>query len=99
MRIFMELFTILMIVSAVVTGLGFLLTHTGWDRVPADYKSVVTVDDSEKIERAVSNAIDDVRSRKFVITKIDVMIDNWSKSRFRIVVGGTDGANLLKIGK
>ena len=99
MRSFMELFALGMIVAGVIAGLVFLWTHSGWDRVPIDYQSVITVDDPEKIECVVSNAVEDVRYRKFVITKIDVMIDNWSKSRFRIVVGGTDGANLLKIGK
>lgn len=95
----LKTFAVLMIVLAFIWGTIFVLTHIGWDRVPIDYQSVITVDDPEKIECVVSNAVEDVRYRKFVITKIDVMIDNWSKSRFRIVVGGTDGANLLKIGK
>ena len=59
-----------------------------------DYKTTVVVDDSLKVEWAISNAVDDVKSRNFVVTKLDVR--TWHDKKFKVTCGGVDKANLLK---
>lgn len=80
----------------------FCILFIGWlvwfvffySDVGCDYKTIVKVDDSSKVEWAISNAVNDVESRNFVVTKLDV--ETWHNKEFRVTCGGVDKANLLK---
>ena len=80
----------------------FCLLCIGWflwfiffySDVSCDYKTTVEVDDSSKVEWAVSNAVNDVKERNFVITKLEV--ETWHDKSFRVICGGISRANLLK---
>lgn len=71
--------------------IGFLLCDID---IKCDYARIIQVDDSSKIEQAISNAVNDVRSRNFVVTKLDV--ETWHDRSFKITCGGVDRGNLLK---
>ena len=62
--------------------------------VRCDYKTTVVVDDSSKVEWAISNVVNDVEERNFVITKLEV--ETWHDQSFRVTCGGISQANLLK---
>jgi len=62
--------------------------------VGCDYKTIVKVDDSSKVEWAISNAVNDVKSRNFIMTKLTV--ETWHDKEFKITCGGVDRGNLLK---
>ena len=59
-----------------------------------DYARTIQVDDSSKIEQAISNAVNDVKSRNFIVIKLDV--ETWHDREFKITCGGVDRGNLLK---
>ena len=62
--------------------------------IKCDYARTIQVDDSSKIEQAISNAVDDVKSRNFIVIKLDV--ETWHNKEFKITCGGVDRGNLLK---
>lgn len=62
--------------------------------VKCDYTISIKVDDSSKVEWAISNAVKDVESRKFIVNKLDVT--TWRNQRFTVTCGGIDKSNLLK---
>ena len=62
--------------------------------ITCDYARTIQVDDSSKIEQAISNAINDVKSRNFIVIKLDV--ESWHDREFKITCGGVDRGNLLK---
>ena len=62
--------------------------------IKCDYARTIQVDDSSKIEQAISNAVNDVKSRNFIVIKLDV--ETWHDREFKITCGGVDRGNLLK---
>ena len=62
--------------------------------ITCDYAKTIQVDDSSKIEQAISNAVNDVKSRNFIVIKLDV--ESWHEREFKITCGGVDRGNLLK---
>ncbi len=62
--------------------------------IKCDYARIVQVDDSSKIEQAISNAVNDVKSRNFIVIKLNV--ETWHDREFKITCGGVDRGNLLK---
>lgn len=67
--------------------------------IGSNYECVIDVDDSTKIEQAISNAVNDVASRNFIVNKITVYERNiflgGSAKTFKIRCGGISKANLL----
>lgn len=59
-----------------------------------DYSKEVVVDNSEKVERALEIAIEDVKSRRFVVVKIDTLSCG---GKFIVKCYGIDKGNLLKM--
>lgn len=59
-----------------------------------DYARIIQVDDSSKIEQAISNAVNDVKSRNFIV--INLGVETWHDRSFKITCGGVDRGNLLK---
>ena len=72
----------------------FLWFMFSYSDVGGDYKTTVVVDDVSKVEWAISNAVYYVKSRNFVVTKLDVR--TWHDKKFKVTCGGVDKANLLK---
>lgn len=80
----------------------FCILFIGWfvwcmffySAVECDYKTTVEVDDSSKVEWAISNAMNNIESRNFIVTRLDV--ETWLDRKFRVTCGGVDKANLLK---
>lgn len=62
--------------------------------IKCDYARIIKVDDSSKIEQAISNAVNDVKSRNFVIIRLDV--ETWHDKVFTVTCEGVDKANLIK---
>lgn len=62
--------------------------------IKCDYARTIQVDDSSKIEQAISNAMNDVKSRNFIVIKLGV--ETWHDRSFKITCGGVDHGNLLK---
>ena len=60
-----------------------------------DYVRKIEVDDSSKIEWAISNAVYDVSSRGFIVKDIDVS-KCWIDNTFMIRCGGIERENLLR---
>ena len=63
--------------------------------VSGDFESAVAVDDSGKIETAISNIVSDMRRRDFVPVNMEV---KWCpvEKHFKVRVRGIDRGNLLK---
>ena len=67
--------------------------------VGSNYECVINVDDSSKIEQAISNAVNDVKSRNFIVNNIVVyeryIFLGGSTKTFKIRCSGITKANLL----
>jgi hypothetical protein len=64
-----------------------------------DYQSVVEVDKSEKVEWAISNAVQSVTSRNFVLTGIEITHRTFYCDKFVVKARGCERATILKIGE
>ena len=79
----------------------FVSIMLGWVLIPSqyyihsDYVKKITVDSSDKIEQALSNAVDSVTSRNFIVTRISVKYRQGGK-KFSIECHGIETGNLLK---
>ena len=71
-----------------------LLILFDYTSIQSDYTKSIAVDDSSKIETALSNAVECVKSRNFVITKISVK-QRKADGKFVISCGGIERGNLL----
>lgn len=82
------------IVAVVMTVCA--VVSCGPTTVPGDFESAVEVDDSGKIETAISNIVSDMRRRDFVPVNMEV---KWhpAEKHFRVRVRGIDRGNLLKL--
>ena len=84
----------------VLIGIGGILyaISTESQQVKADYTSQVVVDKSEKVPWAISNAMENVRSRNFVMTGLKTVYVRTT-GNFVIECSGTEEAHVLKMGK
>lgn len=64
-----------------------------------DYQSVVEVDKSEKVEWAISNAVQSVTSRNFVLTGIEITHLTVCCDKFVVKARGCERATILKMGE
>lgn len=62
----------------------------------ADYTKTITVDKAEKIPAALSNAIECIKSKGFVLTKLNIRKPIGS-GKCVITAGGKDLGNVLEI--
>ena len=79
------------IAFVVAFGIWFLADDSV---IKCDYVRTIQVDDSSKIEQAISNAVNDVKTRNFIVIKLGV--ETWHDRSFKIPCGGVDRGNLLK---
>ena len=80
---------------SIFAAIGWLLLKSPVP-VESSYVKIIDVDDSEKIEQALSNAVNDVESRNFIVTEISLKrcpLDN----SFSIKVGGQDRGRILSL--
>ena len=59
-----------------------------------DYTCNITVDKSEKIEQAISNCFEDIKSRNFIVIGLEVRRNSNGKKE--IICKGITKANLIK---
>ena len=64
-----------------------------------DYQSVVEVDKSEKVEWAISNAVQAVTSRNFVLTGIEIIHCTFGCDKFVVKARGCEQATILRMGE
>lgn len=88
-----KLATIFIVISA-FAYIVFMLA-TGITTLDGSYKYKISVDSPEKIEYAISNAVNIVKSKDFVVIGLDVHI--ISKNRFSVVCKGIEKENLLDL--
>lgn len=85
------------VVLVAIVGL-FIGLQPAFKPIDAQYSCRIEVDKSEKIEQALSNAIEDVSSRKFIVINTNVKycaIDG----HFLVEAYGIDKGKLLLLGK
>lgn len=87
------MFIVFGVMAAVIIGLIIS------EEVPVktDYVSQIVVDKSEKVEWALSNAVENVRSRNFVVTSVKTTYVRTT-GNFVIECGGTELAHVLELG-
>ena len=80
------------IAIAVLLALVFILAP---EPIMYDYRFSVDVDKSEKIETAVSNVVNDICRRDFIVTGLEV---KWhpAKRYWRVYGTGTSRARILE---
>ena len=90
------------LILIVLIGIGGILYAISAEpqqvKVKVDYTSRVVVDKSEKVPWAISNAMENVRSRNFVMTGLKTIYVK-STGNFVIECSGTEDAHVLKTGK
>ena len=88
------------LILIVLIGIGGILYAicTESQQIKADYTSQVVVDKSEKVPWAISNAMENVRSRNFVMTGLETIYVKTT-GNFVIKCSGTEEAHVLKMGK
>ena len=79
------------LLAIVVLGL-IIPAYVGIGR---DYTKTIEVDASEKIEWAISNAVNDVKSRDFIVKYLNVEYC-WIDKTFKVECGGIERGNLLR---
>ena len=82
-------FLVLIMVIAV-----FVITIFGESTMSTDYTKTIVVDDSAKIEQALSNAVNDVHSRNFTVIQVNVK-QRFLDGKFTVTCGGIERGNLL----
>ena len=93
---FLKPLLVVVIIGILVSGLMFIVGKSGAVHCyyNPDYTCTITVDKSEKIEQAVLNSIEDVKSRNFKIIGLEVRcVSNGTK---KIICEGITEANLIK---
>ena len=81
------------IITPLIAVLALLILFD-YTAIQSDYNKSIAVDDSSKIEMALSNAVECVQSRNFVVTKISVR-QRKVDGKFIISCGGIERGNLL----
>ena len=82
------------IVLFIVIAALFFTMIFGKSTMSADYTKTIVVDDSVKIEQALSNAVNDVHSRNFTVIQVNVK-RRWLDGNFAVTCGGIERGNLL----
>lgn len=93
---FLNVLLVIVIIAICGCSLMFIVHKSGAMHYyyNPDYACIVTVDKSEKIEQAVSNSIEDVKSRNFKLIGLEVRcISDGTK---KIICEGITEANLIK---
>ena len=84
-----------LIVFLAIIAFAIFLIWAAPEGIHSDYDTQITVDKAEKIQQAVSNAVNDVTSRGFIV--IDLDVDRFPVTgNYGITVRGITQANLLK---
>ena len=92
----LEIPLVIVIIGICGCGLMFIIHKSGamHYHYNPDYTCTITVDKSEKIEQAVSNSIEEVKSRNFKIIGLEVRcVSDGTK---KIICQGITEANLIK---
>lgn len=84
------------IILAIVLVIGL---QPAYNQINAQYSRRIYVDKSEKIEQALSNAVEDVTSRRFIVVGTSVKQCVINNDEFIIEVNGVDRGHLLSLGK
>ena len=83
------------IATFVIAFGAWLIWYLADSDIKCDYAKTIQVDDSSNIEQAISNAVNDVKSRNFIV--INLGVETWDDGRsFKITCCGVDRGNLLK---
>ena len=82
-------------IVALIAVIILLVFPSRYSSIRNDYTREIVVDDSSKVEQAISNAVNDVSSRNFVVKMVDVKFD-WLNEKYVIFCGGIDRGNLLE---
>ena len=80
-----------------ITLFVLLLSIFRPNTLPSEYVASVSVDKPEKIEHILTNMVNDVKSRKFIVSKISVEYFPLGNS-YNISVGGVTSSKLLTFG-
>lgn len=81
-------------ITAMIAVIILLVFPSRYRNIRNDYTREIVVDDSSKVEQAISNAVDDVVSRDFIVKTVDVKFD-WLDEKYVISCGGIDRGNLI----
>ena len=76
-----------------VVALGIVVP--AYIRIENDYTCKIEVNDSSKVEWAISNAVNDVKSRGFIVHEVNVKRCWVNNNNFVIQCGGITRGNLL----
>ena len=87
-------FKIVGFVFPAVVVLSWMLIWPCFD-VIGDYTRTIEVDDSSKVEWAISNAVDDVKSRGFIVNTLNIRHRLFGKT-FQVSCSGIERGNLLR---
>ena len=82
------------IVLFIVIAAVFSVIMFGKSTMSADYTKTIVVDDSAKIEQALSNVVNDVHSRNFIVIQVNVK-QRLFNNNFIITCRGIEQGNLL----
>lgn len=82
------------IVLFIAIAVLFFTMIFGKSTMSTDYARTIVVDDSAKIEQALSNAVNDVHSRNFTVIQVNVK-RRFLDGKFTVTCGGIERGNLL----
>ena len=83
-----------MILLFFIIAAGLVILLFGKSTMSTDYVKTIVVDDSAKIEQALSNAVNDVHSRNFIVVQVNVK-QRLLNDNFVVTCGGIEQGNLL----
>lgn len=78
----------------IATVIALAIAVFGKSTMSTDYTKTIVVDDSAKIEQALSNAVNDVHSRNFTVIQVNVK-RRFLDGNFAVTCGGIERGNLL----
>lgn len=93
---FLNMLLVVVIIGICIGSIMFMMHKSGvmYFYYNPDYTCTITVDKSEKIEQAVLNSIEDVKSRNFKLIGLEVRcVSDGTKE---IICNGITEANLIK---
>lgn len=83
------------IISCIIVLFCLILTKK---TIPRDYTCTIIVDDSAKIEQAISNAVCDITTRNFIVTRLAIYPHALSRN-YTVECQGTTKGALLALDK
>ena len=93
-----ETIIVTVVLLFLLAALVLFCSIPAYTQVDTQYTRSICVDKSEKIEQALSNAVEDVTSRKFIVVSTSVKKRRIDDS-FVVEVKGIDRGSLLSLGK